>query len=298
MSNLYQIFMSIQGLIMNRLPLENEPGHGPPANSTEDILCCHFLKCISYNFDVRVACMIAGMLEPLRAPPRSFETAAALHFGHKRFEIAAQCVHWCEEAVLLTMFAQHIAGSPIADRLGRFLVPAQPVFVSTGPPPRLGPEAAATWAGPKSMLALVGELARVKQLRLSLFYPGRWQGSGVLGGSGGSGGGGGGERSSATAEGGGGGGEGEWAALKQLHPFWMAMSTLRAAEQVMGELARVATPEGLSGDGSIPQEDLPQAKEADAQKLYERLIASASARKDDIGGGWTSGKSYEQALGL
>ena len=101
-SNLYQVLQSIQSLIMNKWPIENEPGLGPPPPSTtsEDNLAIHFLKATVYNFEVRLGTLIAAMTEQLRKPPANFAAACKAHFSLKRWEVAAQAVQWCEEAVL------------------------------------------------------------------------------------------------------------------------------------------------------------------------------------------------------
>jgi hypothetical protein len=311
-SNLYQIIMSVQALIMDRWPLSNEPGHGPPANSVEDALAAHFLRCSTYNLDLRCATMLGAMLDPLRTPPRNFEAAARLHFSFKRAEVAAQCAHWGEEAVIFAFFAAAVMGnSAIAAKLGHYLRSPQHVFVGEGPPPRVsGAAAGAGWAGPRSLAGLAGELARLRALRAAVFPVGsalspaaaaaalaafdRGAGRGGAGEGAGSGGAG----SAGGAGGAGGsGGDAEWGTLSTLHPFWMAVSTLRIAEQVLRELARLEMPEGLVGDGGIPQADFPVSTEAGSARLFERLVASAGARREDIGGGWTTHPGAFELLG-
>ena len=115
-STLYQVLLSIQSLILNRCPIENEPSFEAPtpqacaANPTARTT--HMLRALVYNCEVRLATLLHGILDPLRSlagakglADKFFASAMALHFSHKRGEIAAQAVLWCEEAVLLARFA-------------------------------------------------------------------------------------------------------------------------------------------------------------------------------------------------
>ena len=100
---------------MNRQPLENEPGHGAPAptSASEEGLAIHFLKTSVYNLEVRLGTLIAAMVEQLRKPPANFAAACTAHFSLKRYEIAAQAVQWCEEAVLYSIFCAEALKSPL-----------------------------------------------------------------------------------------------------------------------------------------------------------------------------------------
>jgi hypothetical protein len=289
-----------------------------------DALACHFLRNCAFNFEVRLATLIAAVLEPLRAPPANFADAARLHFSHKRSELAAQALHWGEEAVLFCAFAAAVAGNALlARKLAQFMVPAQEVFAGGGcPAPRVtAASAGGAWAGPRTLRALAGELARVRALKAELFGGGAGAAAIAAASAAASAGAGAGASSSgsssssssaaaaaaaaaaagAFAFGSGAGGEEEdareWQALRPLHAFWMAVSTLRAAEQVLRELVKLAPPAGLVGDGGVGAGELPASTEAGSARLFERLIASAGARREDVGGGWTSNGTYEAVLG-
>ena len=44
----------------------------------------------------------------------------------------------------------------------------------------------------------------------------------------------------------------EWGELSALPAFWLAVSTLRAAEELFAELAKLPPAEGIAGDGGEP----------------------------------------------
>jgi baculoviral IAP repeat-containing protein 6 len=298
-STIYQVILSLQALILTRTPLENEPGYGPPSDSTEDTLGYHYLRCITYNFDVRLGTLLVGILQPLQRPPPSFATAAALHFAHKRGEIASQCILWCEEVILYLVFLKGCAGINLDGKLQSVLHNRFAVFEGgEGPHPRvsLASSGGEAWGGPRTLAGLGAELARVKALKNALFPLGGRKGSGSGSGSG--------------------GGEGdavlspppppstfasadpehikEWHSLRQSPPFWTAVSTLRAAEEVLKALGAVAVPPGTQGDGSMPLEEVRKEYRTStigSKSMFLRLTKSSEARKEDIGGGWdTSGR--------
>ena len=67
-----------------------------------------------YNLEVRLGTLLCAMLQPLRSRPANFESAVATHFSLKRWEVAAQAVQWCEEAVLFAFFAVEVQRNPLA----------------------------------------------------------------------------------------------------------------------------------------------------------------------------------------
>ena len=103
-STLYQVLLSIQSLILNQWPRENEPGHEQPRDGSNRSLNEHHCRNVAYNMEVRLATLTHGITAFIRAPPRFFEAAARAHFAFKRRELAAQALLWAEEAVLLARY--------------------------------------------------------------------------------------------------------------------------------------------------------------------------------------------------
>ena len=95
-STLLQLLLSIQALVFNAWPYENEPCHEGSSSKPEKRPAA-----AAYNAEVRLSVLRTGMTGVLRAPPRGFESAVAAHFAGKASEIRGQALLWCEEAVLL-----------------------------------------------------------------------------------------------------------------------------------------------------------------------------------------------------
>ncbi len=102
-STLYQILLSIQTLIFNQWPRENEPGHERPSDDVT-VLHAHMLQSAVYNMEVRLATLTHGITGMIRASPPFFVDAARTHFSFKKRELAAQAVLWAEEALLLARY--------------------------------------------------------------------------------------------------------------------------------------------------------------------------------------------------
>ena len=191
-STIYQVLQSIQTLILNKFPLENEPAYeavGPEGPRG------HLLRNARFNMEVRLCTLRYGVTAFIKAPPRFFEAAVQAHVSHKKRELAAQAVLWAEEAVLFARYQMELSTQQGAAVELQFIGgPLQEVGGQTARTPSPASKV-------RSMEQLAEQLATLRGRAAALGAPqplapsreasGGHGGSGV-GGSGGGGGGGGG----------------------------------------------------------------------------------------------------------
>jgi ubiquitin-protein ligase len=92
-STLSQVLLSIQAQILVEKPYANEPSFESKLGSASGRRAVAM-----HNAQLRLATLRHGMVDVLRAPPRGFERAAALHFFLKRDELRAQAARWLADA--------------------------------------------------------------------------------------------------------------------------------------------------------------------------------------------------------
>lgn len=84
-SNILQVLLSIQALVLNEKPYFNEPGYGPLSGRTFGEK-----KALAYNEDVFIL-TCKTMLYVLRSPPRHFEPIVHRHFTDRAEFILSAC---------------------------------------------------------------------------------------------------------------------------------------------------------------------------------------------------------------
>ena len=92
-STMLQIMISIQSLVMIPDPYFNEPGYESKYGSEHGKLASS-----KYNNEVRLNCMKWAMIDMMKNPPHSFETAVNKHFKLKSQYIKDTCAVWVSEA--------------------------------------------------------------------------------------------------------------------------------------------------------------------------------------------------------
>lgn len=118
-STLTQVLVSIQALILVSSPYANEPGYERNLGSEKGQRAVAW-----HNAKLRLANIRHAMLDALKTPPKGFEEAVKAHFYYKREELKAQCIQWCEEALLLARYEEALASSgeaTMADQLRKTL---------------------------------------------------------------------------------------------------------------------------------------------------------------------------------
>lgn len=93
-SNLLQVLLSIQGMILIPDPMFNEPGYEAIKGSPEGNA-----RSKKYDADIQVYTIRYAMLEQLRNPPKGFEDLIPVHFALQREVILKQCSRWLRDAI-------------------------------------------------------------------------------------------------------------------------------------------------------------------------------------------------------
>jgi baculoviral IAP repeat-containing protein 6 len=90
-SNLHQVLVSIQALILVEHPYFNEPSYEAQRGTAEgDQRSKEYNETLQYN-TIRYA-----MIEQLRTPPPEFENVIKMHFLLERDNILKQCESWLQ----------------------------------------------------------------------------------------------------------------------------------------------------------------------------------------------------------
>ena len=90
---LYQVFVSIQGLILIEQPYFNEPAYDVERGTPEGRA-----HSFAYNEELRLNTIRHAMIGQIRAPPVGFERTVRRHFRTQRKRIEAQCARWLRES--------------------------------------------------------------------------------------------------------------------------------------------------------------------------------------------------------
>eukprot|EP01126_Amoeba_proteus_P051446 TRINITY_DN6141_c0_g2_i1.p1 TRINITY_DN6141_c0_g2~~TRINITY_DN6141_c0_g2_i1.p1 ORF type:complete len:506 (-),score=96.21 TRINITY_DN6141_c0_g2_i1:223-1740(-) len=93
-SNLYQVLVSIQSLIMIEEPYYNEPSYEAQRNTREGDDAS-----AAYNEQIQYNTMRWAMLDPLRNPPDGFVEVIHCHFMVLKDVIMEECQKWVKKAV-------------------------------------------------------------------------------------------------------------------------------------------------------------------------------------------------------
>uniref|UniRef100_A0A7M5TZX2 UBC core domain-containing protein n=2 Tax=Clytia hemisphaerica TaxID=252671 RepID=A0A7M5TZX2_9CNID len=91
-SNLLQVLVSIQSLILVSDPYFNEPGYERLRNTTQGIQSSN-----DYNANIRQACVKWAILEQIKKPSACFKEVIHQHFLMKKDKVLAQCKTWLSE---------------------------------------------------------------------------------------------------------------------------------------------------------------------------------------------------------
>lgn len=99
-SNLLQVLISIQSLVMNEDVLYNEPSYEMYRNpiNSHGPYNQYKKQNIGYSNIVRYGNVKYAMLGSLENPPKGFEDVVKMHFFYKKKEIIKTCSKWVEEA--------------------------------------------------------------------------------------------------------------------------------------------------------------------------------------------------------
>lgn len=103
-SNLHQVLVSIQALILVEQPYFNEPSYEAQRGTAEGTS-----RAAEYNEGLRYNNIRYAMLEQLRNPPPEFEEVIKSHFLLQQNAILAECEQWLKEA--------SVTGKPKLERL-------------------------------------------------------------------------------------------------------------------------------------------------------------------------------------
>lgn len=103
-SNLFQVLLSLQGMIFITDPYFNEPAYegmrGTEEGSTSSL---------KYNSEIWLNSIRYAMIDQLRRPRPGFEAVTRAHFRLLRWRIMAQCGKWVEQATALdTLFQKRL----------------------------------------------------------------------------------------------------------------------------------------------------------------------------------------------
>jgi baculoviral IAP repeat-containing protein 6 len=90
---MYQVLVSIQGLIMNSEPIYNEPGYAHMQGTPEGND-----KSAEYNARLHPYTVRYAMLDQLRNPPRGFDDVVLEHFQCQKDVILKQCSQWLKDS--------------------------------------------------------------------------------------------------------------------------------------------------------------------------------------------------------
>ncbi|XP_065914560.1 ubiquitin conjugation factor E4 A-like [Dysidea avara] len=93
-STLFQVLVSIQGLILIKDPMFKEPSYERIQGTEEGNA-----KSAEYNSDLHVHTVRYAMLEQLRNPPAGCEDIIKVHFTIQRDAVLKQCSEWLRQAV-------------------------------------------------------------------------------------------------------------------------------------------------------------------------------------------------------
>eukprot|EP00803_Ostreobium_quekettii_P001409 evm.model.scf_992.6 EVM.evm.TU.scf_992.6 scf_992:30174-39528(+) len=92
-SNLFQILVSIQGMILVEDPYFNEPMVDTMRNMSEGVAAS-----TNYNAEIQLNTIRWAMIDQLKMPRPGFEEVVRLHFGLMRHRVMRQCVQWMRQA--------------------------------------------------------------------------------------------------------------------------------------------------------------------------------------------------------
>lgn len=91
-SSIFQIFISIQSLVMTEDVYYNEPGYESMRNTENGRLGNE-----GYSNVVRLANIRHAMIDMIRKPPAGFEEVVRRHFAIKKGEILEECQKWISQ---------------------------------------------------------------------------------------------------------------------------------------------------------------------------------------------------------
>ena len=92
-STLYQVLVSVQGLILVDDPMFNEPGFDGLRGTPEGRK-----KSAAHNEEIRLHTVRHAMIDHLKKPRSGVAEVVRQHFRLRRWSIMRQVVRWCEEA--------------------------------------------------------------------------------------------------------------------------------------------------------------------------------------------------------
>lgn len=92
-SNLLQVLLSIQSLVMTEDVIYNEPSYGSGRNNA-----LYKKQDIGYKNIVKYGNVKYAMIGMLNNPPKGFEEVIKRHFFYKKYDIIRTCDQWVEEA--------------------------------------------------------------------------------------------------------------------------------------------------------------------------------------------------------
>ena len=92
-SSLFQVLISIQGMIFVEDPYFNEPNVDIMRNTSEGAKSSH-----NYNAEIQLNTIRWAMIDQLRRPRPGLEEVIRIHFGLMRHRIIGQCRQWMNES--------------------------------------------------------------------------------------------------------------------------------------------------------------------------------------------------------
>ncbi|KAL4420087.1 hypothetical protein ABPG77_004352, partial [Micractinium sp. CCAP 211/92] len=92
-SNLFQVLLSLQGMIFITDPYFNEPAYEGMRGTAEGAS-----SSLKYNSEIWLNSIRYAMIDQLRRPRPGFEAATRAHFRLLRWRIMKQCGTWLEQA--------------------------------------------------------------------------------------------------------------------------------------------------------------------------------------------------------
>ena len=92
-STLYQVIVSIQGLVMVKNPYYNEPGYEKQVDERSKT------RAMEYNRGIQLNTMKWAMIDVIENPPRGFENIVKKHFNLKKYSIRKTCHRWLTEVL-------------------------------------------------------------------------------------------------------------------------------------------------------------------------------------------------------
>ncbi|GMH45929.1 hypothetical protein BSKO_13893 [Bryopsis sp. KO-2023] len=107
-STLFQILISIQGMIFVEDPYFNEPNVDMMRDTTEGHMASS-----SYNAELQLNTLRWAMIDQIRHPRKGFEEVTWLHFKLMRHRIIKQCHSWVEQCSKAQVALQQRMGSAV-----------------------------------------------------------------------------------------------------------------------------------------------------------------------------------------